>query len=199
VRALDVLGLDVASERGSPLVLLREQEAPHRVLPIFVGGREAIAIALALGDQAPPRPLTHDLLAELIETLDARVDHVAVTGVSDGTFVAELALRGPHGGVSLDSRPSDAIALALRMDAPLFASDAVLDEAGRLVKIDIDGEAIDDDEIGDIDEWVVTDDREVDDEMIDDDLDRFRRFLDDVDASDFGKHDGPDGPGASGA
>jgi uncharacterized protein len=120
MKPVDVLGLNLEADTGSPLVLLREQEAPHRVLPIFIGGREALAIALALSGEPPPRPLTHDLLAALIEGLDARVEHVEVTEVRDGVFVAQLAVQGPRGGVSLDSRPSDAIALALRADAPLY-------------------------------------------------------------------------------
>jgi hypothetical protein len=170
MRPVDVLGLNVESGNGMSLVLLREQDAPHRVLPIFIGGREAVAIALALSGQSPLRPLTHDLLAALIESLDARVDHVEVTEVREGTFVAELAVVGPHGGVSLDSRPSDAIALALRLDAPLFASDAVLAEAGALVSTGSDERAIDE-EVG-----------------------RLRAFLDEVDASEFGKDERPREP-----
>ena len=170
MKPLDVLGLNTEAESGMPLVLLREQDAPHRVLPIFIGGREAVAIALALSGQSPPRPLTHDLLAALIESLDAHVDHVEVTEVREGTFLAELAVRGPHGGVSLDSRPSDAIALALRLDAPLFASDAVLDAAGALVSV------------------------ETDDRAIDEDVDRFRAFLDEVDPAEFEKPEGRDEP-----
>jgi bifunctional DNase/RNase len=170
VKPVDVLGLNVEAGSRAPFVLLREQDAPHRVLPIFIGGREAVAIALALSGESPPRPLTHDLLAALIESLDARVDHIEVTEVREGTFVAELAVEGPHGGVSLDSRPSDAIALALRLDAPLFASDAVLDEAGAFVATGPDEDAIDDD------------------------VERFRTFLDEVDPSEFEKHHGRDEP-----
>jgi bifunctional DNase/RNase len=170
VKPVDVLGLNVEVGNGTPLVLLCEQDAPHRVLPIFIGGREAVAIALALSGEPPPRPLTHDLLAAVIETLDARVDHVEVTDVREGTFVAELALHGPHGGVSLDSRPSDAIALALRLDAPLFASDEVLDQAGALVST------------------------EAEQRVIDEDVDRFRAFLDEVDPREFEKHQDPDEP-----
>jgi bifunctional DNase/RNase len=170
VKPVDVLGLNLETRSGMPLVLLREQDTPHRVLPIFIGAREAMAIALALSGQPPSRPLTHDLLAALIETLDAHVDHVEVTEVHEGTFVAELALRGPHGGVSLDSRPSDAIALALRVDAPLFASDAVLDEAGALISI------------------------ETEDRAIDEDVERFRAFLDQVEPAEFERPEGRDEP-----
>jgi hypothetical protein len=171
MKPVDVLGLNVESSSGSPLVLLREQDAPNRVLPIFVGGREAVAIALALSGQSPPRPLTHDLLAALIDQLHAHVDHVEVTEIREGTFVAELALHGPSGGISLDTRPSDAIALALRVDAPVFASEAVLDEAGAIVSVASDEHAIDDDVV------------------------RFRAFLDEVDPSEFETGEPPDQPG----
>ena len=170
MKPVDLLGLNMEAGSGTPLVLLREQDPPHRVLPIFIGGREAVAIALALSGQSPPRPLTHDLLAALIESLDAHVDHVEVTDVREGTFVAELAVEGPHGGLSLDSRPSDAIALALRVDAPLFASDAVLDEIGALVAV------------------------RPDDDTIDEDVDRFRTFLDEVDPAEFENRQGPGEP-----
>src|ERR671918_683062 len=176
MRPVDVLGLTLEAGSEAPVVLLREQHAPYRVLPIFVGPREAMAIALALSGQSPPRPLTHDLWAALIEALDSRVDHVEVTDVPQGTFLAELAVRGPRGAVNLDSRPSDAIALALRLDAPLFASDAVLDEAGALISV------------------------EGGDQAIDEDVHKFRTFLDQVDPADFERPEAggerSDGPGA---
>ena len=131
--AVDIAGLQVEATTGAPVVLLREQEAPHRVLPIFIGGPEAAAIALALSAQTPPRPLTHDLMVSLVEQLDARVDRVEVTLLRDGVYFAELAVSGPQGAQRLDSRPSDAIALAVRVRAPLFVAEAVLDEAGAVV------------------------------------------------------------------
>jgi uncharacterized protein len=174
MRPVDVLGLDLGAEHGSPLVVLREQDAPHRLLLIHIGGHEALSIALALTGESPPRPLTHDLLAALIDSLDARVDHVELTELRAGTFLAEMAVRGPHGAVSIDSRPSDAIAVAVRADAPLFASDAVLAEAGVLATI------------------------ATDEQTIDEDVDRFREFLNEVDPADFDKPEGrghsPDDP-----
>lgn len=133
MKHVDLFGLTVEPGSGAPLVLLREHDEPHRVLPIFVGGPEAAAIALALGDERPPRPLTHDLLAEMVATLDVEVERVEVTALRDGTFFAELAVRGPTGSRRVDSRPSDAIALAVRLDAPLYASPEVLDEAGAIL------------------------------------------------------------------
>ncbi|HET9609378.1 MAG TPA: bifunctional nuclease family protein [Acidimicrobiales bacterium] len=133
MKHVDLFGLTVEPGSGAPLVLLREHDEPHRVLPIFVGGPEAAAIALALGDERPPRPLTHDLMAEMVTMLDVEVERVEVTALRDGTFFAELAVRGPTGSRRVDSRPSDAIALAVRLDAPLYASPEVLDEAGAIL------------------------------------------------------------------
>jgi bifunctional DNase/RNase len=146
MRPVDVIGIHVDVASGAPLVLLREQEEPHRVLTLFVGGSEATAIAFALSDATPPRPLTHDLMATLVERLDAHVDSAEVTELRDGSFLAELALTGPSGGQRVDTRPSDAIALAMRFGAPLLVSEAVLDEAGTILpdEDDPDDEGLDD-------------------------------------------------------
>jgi bifunctional DNase/RNase len=143
VKPVDLIGLTLEAGSGAPVVLLREHDVPRRVLPIFVGPTEATAIALALSGRLPPRPLTHDLLAVLVETLHAHVERVEVTELRDGTFFAELALSGPTGQRRLDSRPSDAIALAVRVDAPLFVSGVVLDEAGATLAEPLDERAID--------------------------------------------------------
>jgi uncharacterized protein len=174
VTPVDFLGLHAEATSGTPLVLLREREAPHRVLPIAIGGPEAVAIAFGISGETPPRPLTHDLLADLIDTLDAHIDHVEVTAVDHGTFHAELAVHGPFGEISLDSRPSDALALALRAGAPLFASDSVLTDAGAQVTVQVEEAA--------------------DDEDIDADVDEFRSFLEDVDPSEFESPRDPDDP-----
>ena len=155
------------------MVLLREHDAPRRVLPIFVGPNEAVAIALGLRDEPPlSRPLTHDLMAMLVETLDVHVDRVEVTELRDGTLLAEVALSGPTGQRRLDSRPSDAVALAVRVDAPLFVSGAVLDEAGALLA------------------------ETPDDEAIDEEVARFRSLLDALGPADF--QTGPGGERAPG-
>jgi hypothetical protein len=132
------------------------------LLPIFVGGPEAAAIALALSGEFPPRPSTHDVMAALVESLDAQIERVEVTEVREGAFLAELTVSGPSGGHRLDTRPSDAIVLAVRLHAPLFVSDAVLDEAGTTLQ-----EAADED-------------------TIDDEVSEFRSFLDEIDPADFG-------------
>jgi bifunctional DNase/RNase len=176
MREVEIVGLGVEDESGSPLVVLRETEEPHRVLPIFVGGPEAAAIGLALAGEAPGRPSAHDVMAALVESLDAQVERVEVTELRDGAFVAELAVTGPTGDRRLDARPSDAIALALRVDAPLFVSDDVLDAAGGVLA----SEPVDDDTI--------------DDETIDDEVAAFRDELEHLDPSDFGTP--PDEPSA---
>jgi bifunctional DNase/RNase len=142
MKLVEVVGLHIETTSGTPLVLLREHDEPHRVLPIFVGDPEAASIALALSGESAPRPLTHDVMAALMTSVDAHVDAVEVTELRDGAFVAELAITGPSGGTRLDTRPSDAIALALRLGAPLFVSDAVLDEAGTVLTEEPDEEAI---------------------------------------------------------
>jgi bifunctional DNase/RNase len=170
MRPVDVLGLNVEAANGGPLVLLREHDAPHRVQPISIGAPEAIAIGLALDHEVPPRPLTHDLLATFVHDLDARVDHVEVTALRNGTFHAELTVEGPTGERRLDSRPSDAIALALRVDAPVFVSEDVLDEAGAILAVVTDEDTVE-----------AEVEVEVDQEAIEAEVARFRTLLDDLD------------------
>ena len=143
MKLVDLVGLHIEAASGAPLVHLREHEAPHRVLPIFVGGPEAASIAVALSGEASPRTLTHDVMASLVQSLDARVEAVEVTDLRDGAFLAAISVSGPAGGHRLDTRPSDAISLAVRLGAPLFVSDEVLDEAGAVIPEAPDEEAID--------------------------------------------------------
>jgi hypothetical protein len=171
VKQVELVALTLEAKSHAPLVLLREQDAPRRVLPIFVGPVEATAIALALGDESPPRPLTHDLMVMLVETAQARIERVAVTELRDGTFFAELAVSGPAGERRIDSRPSDAIALAVRVDAPLYVAGAVLDEAGAVWAEAIDEAAIDE-------------------AAIDEEVARFRSALDAVDPAQLRPDDG---------
>ncbi len=166
MKLVDLAGLAVEASVGAPVVVLREHDEPHRLLPVIVGGVEAAAIAVAVTGEEPPRPLTHDLLALVVESLDGHLEAAEVTALTEGSFVARLRLRGPTGERWLDSRPSDAIALALRLGAPVFVSEAVLDEAGTLPVIEIEQPEID---ASDIDEAVES----------------FRSFLDEVDASQF--------------
>ena len=111
-----------------PIVILRTQEG-ESILPIFVGLFEANAIAQQLDGSLSPRPMTHDLLGNLIETLHARVDRVVITDLKDNTFFAVIHLERNGEKLAVDSRPSDAMALALRLKVPIFVEDAVLERS----------------------------------------------------------------------
>lgn len=180
MKPVDLVGIHIDATSGAPLVLLREQEAPHRVLPIFVGGPEATSIAVALSGQSLPRPLTHDVMASLVQSLDAHVDAVEVTDLRDGSFQAAIALRGPTGDRRLDTRPSDAIALAVRVGAPLFVSEEVLDQAGALI-LDPSAAAEADGDGPDL--------PAVDEAAIEEAVAEFREFLDDLDPAAFADAD----------
>jgi hypothetical protein len=107
---------------GNPIILLTDQEE-ERVLPIWVGLLEAHSIAVALGQIAVPRPLTHDLFKSACEAIGARISQVVITDLKDSTFYAEVHLALPEHGLVLDARPSDAVALALRAAAPVYVTD----------------------------------------------------------------------------
>lgn len=139
---------------NNPIVLLREADG-HRYLPIWVGAVEATAIAYAQQGVVPPRPLTHDLLRDVLDAVGAELAEVRITALRDGVFYATLHFAS---GVEVSARPSDAIALALRADVPIFGADEVLDEAG----IDLP-----------------------DEEPAEDEVERFREFLDQVSPEDF--------------
>ena len=111
------------------VVILREKDS-NRYLPIWIGPSEADSIALKLQDVAVPRPLTHDLLRSVIASLGATVSRIVVSDLNDDTFYAKIVLQYNGTTMEVDSRPSDAIALAVRTDAPIFADDTVVDKAG---------------------------------------------------------------------
>jgi bifunctional DNase/RNase len=127
---MEVLEVRVELPSNTPVVLLREVSGAGRLLPIFIGGAEATAIALALDEVETPRPMTHDLFISVIGELDVALERVLVTELRDRTFFAELHLRRGEDTVIVSSRPSDAIALAVRTGSPVYADEAVLDEAG---------------------------------------------------------------------
>ena len=140
---VNLIGIQMDPDTGAAVLVLREHEAPNRLLPIIVGSAEATSIAIAASGQHVPRPMTHDLMATLVDSLDAHVDAVEVTELRDGSFLANLSLSGPMGERRLDTRPSDAIALAMRLNAPLYVSEDVLDEAGTLPIVELDDDDID--------------------------------------------------------
>ncbi|MBC8195473.1 MAG: bifunctional nuclease family protein [Acidimicrobiia bacterium] len=136
-----IIGVQEVLPSSTPVVLLREEKG-ERLLPIFIGVSEATAIGLVLAGQEPPRPMTHDLIAVLLDAFTIEVEKVHVTELRDRTFFAELHLRGPSGSQVLSCRPSDAIALAIRTDSPILASEEVLEEAGYMAPLDDSGQAV---------------------------------------------------------
>jgi bifunctional DNase/RNase len=122
-----VADLRLDGSTNTPVVILREKDGV-RVLPIWIGPAEASAIAMELQGVKPPRPLTHDLLRQVIVGLGAELRRVNITGVKDNTFFAELLLHRGDQIVQVDARPSDSIALALRLQALIFVDDRLLDQ-----------------------------------------------------------------------
>ena len=126
---MDVDSIRVSEESYQPVVILKEKGG-ERYLPIWIGPAEANAIGLILKGVNAPRPLTHDLLCSVIDMLGASVDSVIVDDLQDDTFYAKIILSIDSRQVKIDSRPSDAIAIALRVRAPIYSEKAVLDKAG---------------------------------------------------------------------
>jgi bifunctional DNase/RNase len=152
MREVDVIGVRVEMPSNQPIVLLREV-AGDRYLPIWIGAVEATAIAFAQQGVVPPRPLTHDLLRDVITGLGSELTEVRITEVRDGVFYAVLVFDG---GAEVSARPSDSIALALRTGTRIVVDDEVLDEAGLEVPAEQE-----------------------------DEVEKFREFLDHVSPEDF--------------
>jgi bifunctional DNase/RNase len=127
---MEVIGVRVEMPSNQPIVLLKEIDG-SRFLPIWVGAVEATAIAFAQQGVEPPRPLTHDLMNNLVELLDATLTAVHLTEIKDGIFYATMLLRDSKGGqLTISARPSDAIALAVRSHSNILATEELLDEIG---------------------------------------------------------------------
>lgn len=126
---LTVVGVRLEVPSNQPLVLLRELSG-ERFLPIWIGPWEANAIAMALQGIEPPRPMTHDLMREILEALEATVNRVVVTELREGTFYAVIDLSYNSKRQEISSRPSDAIALAVRTGTKIYAEEEVLEAAG---------------------------------------------------------------------
>ena len=130
MREMAIDSIRVSLTNYQRVVILKDNDS-DRYLPIWIGATEADAIALKLQDVNVPRPLTHDLLETVIESLGAQVNHILVSDLSDDTFYAKIILQQDGGDRrEIDSRPSDAIALAVRTGAPIYAEDEVIDKAG---------------------------------------------------------------------
>jgi len=125
---MTIKGLMVDPVTNMPIVILRDQDG-HKVLPIWVGVFEANAIALQIENIETPRPMTHDLLRNVIQGLRAAVDRIVVCDLQENTFFALIHLQTAAGPVAIDARPSDAIALALRTRAPIWVDETVIDNA----------------------------------------------------------------------
>jgi len=129
-----IRGLMMDPSTNMPIVVLKDVSSDN-VMPIWVGIFEANAIAIEIEKLAAPRPMTHDLMKNLVNYLNARLERVVITDIKDDTFHALLWLRQGDEVVSVDARPSDAIALALRTDCPIFVTDKVMQNA----KLDTSG------------------------------------------------------------
>ncbi|MCH8050525.1 MAG: bifunctional nuclease family protein [Chloroflexi bacterium] len=158
------------------VVILKEKES-DRYLPIWIGPAEADAIAVRLQDVQVARPLTHDLLRSVIEELGGSIDHILVSDLSNDTFFAKIVLQVDGRSVEIDARPSDAIALAVRAQVPIYADESVLEKAG--VRLDEESGTIDG--VGDTEESKEASPEELEK------LSPFRDVIEGLDLEDFGK------------
>jgi hypothetical protein len=149
---MKVRGLALDPMSNMPIIILRDDE-DKRSLPIWVGIFEANAIALELEKIPTPRPMTHDLIKNILESLDARVVKVVVTDLRDNTFFAVLHLQVGDHEYQVDSRPSDAIALALRVSAPIFVDEDVVRRA-KTLEVNKDAEPVKADDTERLREWL---------------------------------------------
>lgn len=161
---LEIVGVRVEMPSNQPVVLLREPVA-GRYVPIWIGAVEASAIAFAQQGVVPTRPLTHDLFCDTLAALGASLTEVRITDLRDGVFYAELVLRTAAGTVEVSARPSDALALAVRLDAPVVATADLVSEAG----IDLPAE----------------EDEDEDEKDPEAEVREFREFLEQVSPEDF--------------
>src|SRR3954471_6411225 len=155
---MTIYGVSFDMVGKQPIVLLKTADG-NKFLPIWIGHPEAAAILMKLQGASTPRPMTHDLLTDVLDQLEAQVVRITVTELKESTFYASITVQQNGSELEIDSRPSDAIALAVRADAPIFAADDVIEESA----IEFEGEEVNEEEI----------------------VDEFKRFLDDVSAEDF--------------
>jgi len=126
---VEIFGLAVDEAGKSPIIVLKDEEET-KVLPIWIGAMEAMAISMAINKVPFPRPMTHDLLLNAIRFLGGTINRVEITDIENGTFFAEIVVSAGNETLRLDSRPSDAIALAVRAECSILVGEAVLEEAG---------------------------------------------------------------------
>ncbi len=170
MREMTVYGVSFDLVGKQPIVLLKTSDE-NKFLPIWIGHPEAAAILMKLQGAAPQRPMTHDLLTDLISELDAEVTRITVTELRENTFYARITLERNGSEIEIDSRPSDAIALAVRVEAKIFASDEVIEESG--IEFESEEDAANDERIRRVSA------------LGDVDVAEFRAFLDTVTPEDF--------------
>ena len=158
MQEMHIYGVSFDLVGKQPIVLLKTADG-NKFLPIWIGHPEAAAILMKLQSQAPPRPMTHDLVADMLEQLGAQVIRITVTELRENTFYAQITVQLDGTEIEVDSRPSDAIALAIRAEAPIFAADRVIEESA----IEFEGEDVNEEEI----------------------VDEFKKFLDRVTPDEF--------------
>ena len=159
---MSIYGVSFDMVGKQPIVLLKTVEG-NKFLPIWIGHPEAAAILMKLQGASTPRPMTHDLLSDVLDNLDAKCERVSVTELRDNTFYASITVSVNGSEVEIDSRPSDALALAVRVSAPIFAAEEVIEESA----IEFEGDDVNEEEI----------------------VDEFKKFLDDVSPDQFAVDD----------
>jgi len=137
---MDILGLSTSPSSGGAYALILNEVSGSRRLPIIIGSYEAQAIALELEHIKPPRPMTHDLMKQLIEAFEYTLKYIFISELKEGTFFSKMIFEGSEGEITVDSRPSDAVALAIRFSSPIFVATSVLDDAG-IVSDELDPKA----------------------------------------------------------
>ncbi len=155
---MTIYGVSFDMVGKQPIVLLKTVDG-NKFLPIWIGHPEAAAILMKLQGASTPRPMTHDLISDMLEQVDAKCEKVSVTELRDNTFYASITIAMNGSELEIDSRPSDALALAVRCSAPIFAADDVIEESA----IEFDQEVEDTEEV----------------------VDKFKEFLDNVSPEDF--------------
>jgi bifunctional DNase/RNase len=162
-------------QSNTPVLLLQESDGLGRTLPIFIGAPEATAIAFALQGMETPRPMTHDLIGDLLSALGAHVVRVVITELRSATYYAEIVLGTESGELPVSSRPSDAVAIAVRAGSPLYVDDELMDAEGIMLAVDEEEDDDDDDDESDGEESVNPDEL----------VGEFRSFLDTIRPEDF--------------
>ena len=158
---MQIYGVSFDLVGKQPIVLLKTAEG-NKFLPIWIGHPEAAAILMKLQSASTPRPMTHDLVTDMLDQLGAQVVRITVTELRENTFFAQITVQQDGSEVDIDSRPSDAIALAIRADAPIFAADEVIEESA----IEFEGD-------------------EVNQEDLEKEVSKFKQFLDHVTPDEF--------------